>query len=241
MLRVHSFETFGTHEGPGLRLVVFLQGCNFRCSYCHNPDTQDLRGGYNMAFKKIVAMAKDQENYFGIEGGITVSGGEPLLQAKKLKDFFKSLKKRKIHTVLDTNGSILNDQVKELLKYTDLVLLDVKHIDSALHEKITGVGNETVLAFADYLRQIGKPFWLRYVWVPELTNQDKYLKLLGERFKDFENIERLEILPYHNLGIYKYEALDRQYKLGHVQLPDKKEVDKAKKMMQKYFAEVHIR
>jgi len=209
--------------------------------YCHNPDTQDIRGGYSLPFKKIVEMAQEQEHYFHEKGGITVSGGEPLLQAKKLAAFFKSLNKRKIHTVLDTNGSILDGQVKELLKYTDLVLLDVKHIDPASHQKLTAVGNKNVLAFASYLKKIKKPMWLRYVLVPGLTDQSMFLHDFGRYFKTFANIERLEILPYHKMGVYKYKELERKYELAKTPLPDEKTKNNAKKILKLYFSEVHLR
>lgn len=241
MLKVHSIETFGTHEGPGIRLVVFLQGCNFKCLYCHNPDTHDMSGGQSIAFAKIVEMAKEQEHYFQSKGGITVSGGEPLLQAERLTQFFKSLKKQKIHTALDTNGSILDDQVKELLEYTDLVLLDVKHIDKAKHRQVAGAEIDTVLEFADYLKDIGKPFWLRYVLVPGLTDAPEDLKRLGEYFQHFGNLERLEILPYHNLGVYKYEALSKTYQLAHLDLPTPGEVEVARKVFEPYFKKTIVR
>ena len=145
MLRVHSVETFGTHDGPGLRLVMFLQGCNFRCLYCHNPDLLDRDGGKLMKRIDLIRLAEKQKDYFGENGGVTVSGGEPTLQANELVKLFKSLKRRGISTVLDTNGSIISNKVKELYKYTDLVLLDVKHINKEQHIKLTGASNENVL------------------------------------------------------------------------------------------------
>lgn len=241
MLRVHSIETFGTHEGPGIRLVVFLQGCNFRCLYCHNPDTHDINGGYNLAFKKIVEMAKEQEHYFHEKGGITVSGGEPLLQSEKLTQFFKALKKRNIHTALDTNGSILNEEVKKLLQYTDLVILDIKHINPDSHKEITGTDNKEVFKFAKYLKKINKNFWLRLVLVPELTSKEMHLQSVGEYFKDYSNLERVEILPYHSLGVYKYKAMEKKYELENVPMTDEKTKKQAKQILQRYFKDVHVR
>lgn len=238
MLKIHSLETFGTHDGPGVRLVIFLQGCNFRCLYCHNPDTHDINGGSKISFKKVFELAKEQENYFGEKGGVTASGGEPLLQAEVLTKLFKALKKRGIHTVLDTNGGVFNPNVKELLKYTDLVLLDIKHIDSNQHQQLVGASNKQVLMFADYLRKINKPFWLRYVLVAGLTDQPKYIKELGERFKDFENIERVEILPYHSMGVYKYYELGKRYALGKHNQPDKEGISKVKRQFERYFKNV---
>ena len=241
MLNFHSIETFGTHEGPGIRLVVFLQGCNFRCLYCHNPDTHNMKAGTKISFKKIIELAKEQEAYFNQTGGVTVSGGEPLLQSKTLIKLFKSLHRHKIQTAIDTNGGVFDAQVKELLKYTDLVLLDIKHIDPEQHKKVAGIGNEKVLAFANYLKKINKPFWIRYVLVPGLTDQPEFLRKLGEYFKDFTNLERLEILPYHNLGVYKYHELGKNYVLSHVDMPTPEQIEKARKEFKRYFKNVFVR
>ena len=142
MLKIHSIETFGTHEGPGIRLVIFTQGCNIRCLYCHNPDLLEIKGGKEMSVYEIIEIAKNQKEYFGDNGGITVSGGEPTLQSVEVLKLFKEAKKLSIHTALDTNGTIINNDVKKLYKYTDLLLLDVKHIDDEAHKKLTGCSNK---------------------------------------------------------------------------------------------------
>ncbi|MEI6627476.1 MAG: pyruvate formate-lyase-activating protein [bacterium] len=238
MLKVHSIETFGTHDGPGVRMVVFVQGCNFRCKYCQNPDTQNLKGGRKYFMYKLVQMAKQQKRYFGTNGGVTVSGGEPTLQAKDLMRFFRWLKMHKIHTALDTNGGLLNDEVKKLLKYTDLVLLDVKHIDDRLHREVTGVSNATTLKFAEYLEKIGKPFWLRYVLVPGYTDQKEFLIKFGEHFKNYKQIERLELIPYHRFGSHKFKEMGWVYPLEHVKVPTKEQLSEAREIFKQYFKKV---
>lgn len=241
MLRVHSIETFGTHEGPGIRLIIFLQGCNFRCVYCHNPDTQNLNGGREMQTEEIINLLEKQKPYFKEKGGLTASGGEPLLQRQALTQLFKQAGKSGFHTTLDTNGSIFDDHSKELLKFTDLVLLDVKHIDPAWHRKVTEAPNDVVLKFAAYLERIGKPMWLRYVLVPGFTDQEEYLHKWGEHFAGFKNIERVEILPYHTFGAYKYEQLGLNYPLEGVDPPTKDLIKKTHNIFEKYFNEVYIR
>ena len=199
-IRINSIETLGTHEGPGVRFVVFVQGCNFNCLYCHNPETKPVNGGEMISVKELVEKIKKCRPYFGKEGGVTISGGEPLLQAKALIGLFSKLKKEGIHTALDTNGSVFNKDIEKLLRLTDLVLLDVKHIDSAQHKVVTGQTNERTLKFAEYLENHGIKFWIRYVLVPNLTDQTEYLEELQNHFKNYQNIERIEILPYHTLG-----------------------------------------
>ena len=157
MIRVHSFESMGTHDGPGLRLVVFVQGCRFNCLYCANPDTISTMGGKDTSIEEIVEMAKSQKSFFGKKGGVTVSGGEPTLQAAELTKLFKALKEEGINTCLDTNGNNMNDEVRELLKYTDIVLLDIKHMDPEQHKYITGRSNDNTLKFArSEERRVGK-------------------------------------------------------------------------------------
>ena len=241
MLRVHSIETFGIGEGPGIRLVVFLQGCNFRCLYCQNPDTQDLNGGNLMSAQQILEKLEHQRPYFGNKGGLSVSGGEPLVQAKKLIELFKMTKEAGINTVLTTNGSVLNDTVKELLKYTDLVVQDIKHIDSKSHQKLTGQPNATVLEFTEYLRQIRKPLWLRHVIIPGYTDDPGDLKNWCEHFKDYENLEEIVLIPYHNLGVYKYALLNREYKLKDVVSPNREFMQNTVELFNQYFKKVTIR
>ena len=171
-LRIHSLETFGTHDGPGIRMVVFVQGCQFRCLYCQNPDSIDVHGGSLVTIDELVTKALKQKAYFGKQGGVTVSGGEPLLQRAKLIAFFDRLHEQGINTCLDSNGRVLDSQTKELLERTDLLMLDVKHINEEWHKKLTGLNNKTTLELAEYRESTGKPMWLRYVLVPGWTDQD---------------------------------------------------------------------
>lgn len=240
MLRVHSFESLGTYDGPGIRLVAFLQGCNFKCLYCANADTIELKGGTETSVEEIIAMAKNQKPFFGKKGGLTFSGGEPLIQAKQLLPVVKALKEEGFHVCIDTNGSILNDDVKAVLEYTDIVLLDIKHIDSNQHELLTGKKNEKTLAFVNYLNEINKPVWLRYVLVPGYSDNPEHLHQLGKHFQDFENIEKLEIQPYHELGAHKYEHLGWEYKLKGVKANTPEQLDAAYNIFINYFKEVVI-
>lgn len=240
-LKINSIETLGTHEGPGVRFVVFVQGCNFNCLYCHNPETKPVNGGEEMSAEELVKKIKKCRPYFGKDGGVTISGGEPLLQAEALTPLFSILKKEGIRTAIDTNGSVFNDDVKELLILTDLVLLDVKHIDSGQHKKVTGQSNETTLKFAKYLEDNKIKFWIRYVLVPNLTDQTEYLEQLQEHFKNYKNIERIEILPYHTLGKKKYEDLKIKYSLKDTEPPTPEQIQKTKKIFEKGFRKVTIR
>lgn len=237
MIRVHSIETFGTHEGPGIRLVIFTQGCYFRCAYCHNPDTQDLGGGTLMKTSSILELLEREHHYFkgSKKGGLTVSGGEPTVQAKELLPLFRECKRKGIHTALDTNGGIATADVKRLYDTTDLVLLDIKHIDDEEHRKLTGMSNRNTLKMAEYREHSGKPMWLRYVLVPGFTDGEEYLRRLGERFKDYDQVERIEILPYHTLGVYKYAELGRKNPLEGTKPPTVETVARAKAILGEYF------
>jgi pyruvate formate lyase activating enzyme len=239
-LRIHSIETFGTHDGPGIRMVVFLQGCQFRCLYCANPDTLDVRGGKLVEIEEIVKRAVSQKPYFGKKGGVTVSGGEPLLQRSKLKILFRRLHEEGIHTALDSNGRLLNEQVERVLDETDLLLLDIKHFDNAWHHKLTGLSNENVFRVAAYREASGKPMWLRYVLVPGYSDQEEYLHKLGKHFNAYKNIERIEVLPYHRLGVHKWDALGMEYKLKGVEPPSAECIESTVSILKKYFGRVSV-
>lgn len=241
MLKVHSIETMGTNDGPGIRLVVFVQGCNFRCLYCHNPDTRPQKGGTEISTEEILQLLEKQRPYFKDKGGLTVSGGEALLQRRALIELFTKAKKAGFNTALDTNGSILDKDAKKLLEVTDLVLLDVKHIDPLWHMKVTNASNETTLQFAKYLNDQGIPMWLRYVLVPGYTNQPEFLEKWSQHFQDYENIQRVEILPFHKFGFYKYQELGIPNPLEDCPTPTKEEVEEAIKIFKKYFQQVFIR
>ncbi len=242
ILRVHSVESFGTHDGPGIRMVIFLQGCKLKCIYCHNPDTIAMDGGMECDIEQLVAMAVKMKPYFGKKGGVTVSGGEPLLQAKALLSFFKRLKEEGIHTNLDTNGRILNHFTKALLDdYTDLVMLDIKHMTEEGYEAVTGMRNkETTFNLAKYREVSGKAMWLRYVLIPGITDDPKLLHALGRYFKAYKTIERLEIQPYHQLGVHKWEALGWEYPLKNTRENTQEELQTAVAILKRYFKEVTL-
>lgn len=241
-LRVHSIETFGTHEGPGIRLVVFLQGCPLRCLYCHNPDTQACEGEGAQLYtsEQIVELLERQRPFFSRGGGLTLSGGEPTLQVEGLLELFSLAKAKGFHIALDTNGIIWSDEVHRLYDMTDLVILDVKHINDAWHRRLTGSGNTNVLLNAAYREQSGKPMWLRYVLVPGWSDQTEYLEKWAEHFDGYKTIERVEILPYHTLGVHKYAALGRPYALSGVLPPSKKKVEEARGIFAKYLNNVVV-
>ena len=204
----------GTFDGPGLRLVVFLQGCPFRCLYCANPDTIDRIGeAEETSLDHILQMAVDQKPFFGKRGGITFSGGEPTMQARELIPLFERLHEAGIHICLDTNGTLRNPDVDRLLELTDLVLLDVKQINPERHRALTGLSNANTLETARLLRQWHKPMWLRYVLVPGVSDDPADLEAWARHFADYDNIQRVEILPYHKLGVHKYAAMNLPYHL----------------------------
>lgn len=215
---IHSYESMGTVDGPGIRFVVFLQGCPLRCKYCHNPDT------WNIGEKKIQESAEDTlkkikryKNYFGKKGGVTVTGGEPLVQSDYILELFKLCKQEGIHTALDTSGYIFNEKVKEILEYTDLILLDIKALDKEIYKDLTRVELDNTLKFLNYLQEIKKVVWIRHVVVPNITDDNKLLEETAKFLSKFDNIELVEILPYHTLGVFKYKELGIEYPLEGVE------------------------
>ncbi|MDY3788795.1 pyruvate formate-lyase-activating protein [Bacteroides fluxus] len=240
MINVHSYESMGTFDGPGLRLVVFLQGCPFRCLYCANPDTIDVKGGIPTSPDEILQMAISQKAFFGKKGGITFSGGEPTLQAEALIPLFKELKANGIHICLDSNGGIWNDKVEELFSLTDLVLLDIKQFNPERHHILTGRDNEQTLHTASWLEEQGHPFWLRYVLVPGYSDAEKDIRDLGKSLGKFKNIQRVEILPYHRLGVHKYEAMGWDYKLKDVKENTSEQLSHAENLFREYFSNVVV-
>ena len=228
---IHSLESCGTVDGPGIRFVVFTQGCPMRCQYCHNPDTWAIEENKKISVKEIL------DEYDGVKeflrnGGLTVTGGEPLLQLDFVTELFKQAKEKNIHTALDTSGILFNrkntKKIDELLKYTDLVLLDIKHIDDIEHKKLTGISNMNILDFAKYLSEKDMPVWLRHVVIPQITYNEKYLKELGKFLSTLKNIKALDILPYHNMAIPKYENLGIDYPLKDIPPLTKEEAIKAR-------------
>lgn len=238
MIKVHSYESMGTFDGPGLRLVVFLQGCRFRCLYCANPDTIDIKGGTPTSPEEILQMAISQKAFFGKKGGITFSGGEPTLQAEALIPLFKELKANGIHICLDSNGGIWNEKVEELLGLTDLVLLDIKEFNTDRHRILTGRGNKQTLRTAAWLEEHSHPFWLRYVLVPGYSDFEEDIRGLGESLSAYKNIQRVEILPYHRLGVHKYEAMGWEYQLNEVNENTPEQLERAESLFKEYFQTV---
>ena len=215
---IHSIESCGTVDGPGLRFVVFTQGCPLRCQYCHNPDSWSFDENKKMSVEDIL------DEYEGVKefchGGMTVTGGEPMAQMDFVTELFRRAREKDIHTALDTSGIYFNKdnttKVDELLKYTSLVLLDIKHIDDEEHKKLTGHSNKRILEFARYLSDKGIPMWVRHVVVPGITFNEKYLTQLGEFLATLKNVKALDVLPYHDMAIPKYENLGIEYPLKGV-------------------------
>lgn len=231
---IHSFETFGTKDGPGIRFVLFLQGCPLRCLYCHNPDTwKQSDSKYELNPEEVMSEILKIRPFLR-KGGVTVSGGEPLLQAEFVLELFKLCKDNGLHTAVDTSGFVLNDKVREVLKYTDLVLLDIKHINPDKYKDLTARPLEPTLKFIEYISEINKPVWIRYVLVPGFTDDEKDLNQWATYVSRFENVERVDILPFHQMGIHKWEQLGEQYKLKDVPAPTRLEVEKAEDIFRSY-------
>ena len=230
--KVHSIESFGTVDGPGIRFVLFLQGCHLKCKYCHNRDTWDINGGEEKTLEEIIEKIKNYKNYITISGGgVTVTGGEPLLQVKFLIELFKTLKKENIHTCIDTAGMVdITDDIKELLQYTDLVLLDIKHIDDEKCKNLVGVSNKKELEFARYLSDNNIKMWIRQVLVPGYTDDEKDLLKLKEFIGTLKTVEKVQILKYHSMGKYKWEKLGLKYSLEGVRDATAEDEERAKKI-----------
>ena len=235
MIKVHSYESMGTYDGPGLRLVVFLQGCPFRCLYCANPDTIAFEGGTPTEVEEIVRMAVNQKPFFGKRGGVTFSGGEPTAQAAQLIPLFERLHEEGIHICLDTNGGLWSSAVEKLLSLTNLVLLDCKQMNPQRHMSLTGRSNEQTLKTAQWLEKHEKPFWLRYVLVPGISDFEEDIRALGEHFKGFRMLQKVEILPYHTLGIHKYGSLGQEYRLKDTPTNTPEQLDRALALFKEYF------
>lgn len=232
--KVHSFESLGTVDGPGIRYVIFLQGCHLRCKYCHNRDTWDIKGGSYKSLDEIFDQIKRYKPYFkSSNGGVTVTGGEPLLQVKFLIELFRNLKKAGIHTCIDTSGMVnLTEDVKKLLKLTDLVLLDIKHINSEKCKELTGHDNKKELEFARYLSQNGIPMWIRQVIVPGITDDEKDITDLKEFVKKLKTVEKVEFLPYHTVGKYKWKELGKKYELEEIRNADQEDIKRVKSIFE---------
>ena len=234
---VHSLESFGSVDGPGVRYIIFLTGCAMRCQFCHNPDTWDMKKGTLYTTDELLEKAMNYRSYWKNDGGITVSGGAPLLQIDFLTELFRKAKANGIHTTLDTSGNPFTreepffSKFNELMKYTDLVMLDIKHIDDEQHKILTGCTNKNILDLARYLSDIKKPVWIRHVLVPERSDYDEYLIKLDEFIQTLDNVQKVEVLPYHTLGAYKWDELGYEYKLKGIDPPSVERVENANKLL----------
>lgn len=237
MGKIHSLETFGAVDGPGIRFVIFLQGCPMRCQYCHNPDSWEISGGIEMSAQELMDNILKYRNYYKDGGGVTVSGGEPMLQIDFVIDLFMKLKEEGIHTCLDTSGVTFSKQkqvfnkIEKLISLTDLVLLDIKHIDNAEHQKLTTKPNDNILDFARYLKDKKVPLWIRHVLVPGITTDPKSLENLRAFIDTLDNVEKVEVLPYHTMGASKYEKMGIDYKLKSTPPPTQEQIALANKIL----------
>lgn len=234
---IHSIESFGSVDGPGIRFLIFLQGCPMRCQFCHNPDSWTPRAGEEMTANELLDKAERFRSYWGEKGGITVSGGEALMQMDFLTELFEEAHRRGINTCLDTSAQpfvrqgAFFEKFERLMRVTDTVLLDIKHIDDEEHRKLTRHGNANILDCARYLSDIHKPVWIRHVLVPGITDRDEYLLRLRDFLRTLTNVERIDVLPYHTLGIYKYEKLGIDYPLKGVEPPTAEHVANATRIL----------
>lgn len=232
---IHSIESFGSVDGPGVRYIVFLQGCQMRCKYCHNPDTWAMKdkNSYEETPDKTLEKALRYKPYWRENGGITVSGGEALLQIDYVTELFRLAKLEGVNTTLDTSGNPFTfdepffSKFNELMKYTDLFMLDIKHIDPVKHKELTSWDNSNILDMAKYLSDNGKKMWIRHVLVPGVTDSEEDLKRLSEFVKSLKTVDRFEVLPYHTLGVFKWEELGIPYGLKDVNPPTKDEIARA--------------
>lgn len=235
---VHSVESFGSVDGPGIRFLIFLQGCPMRCQFCHNPDSWKTGIGEERTADELLDQAERFRTYWGDKGGITVSGGEALMQIDFLLELFEKAKRRGIGTCLDTSAQLFTrkasffEKFERLMELTDTVLLDIKHIDDEEHRKLTRHSNANILDCARYLSEIAKPVWIRHVLVPGITDKDEYLIRLRDFLSTLHNIERIEVLPYHTLGVFKYEKLGIDYPLKGVETPNAERVSHAHNILQ---------
>ena len=229
--KIHSLESFGTVDGPGLRFVVFFQGCPLRCLYCHNPDTWETKISANieMTPEELLNEVLKYKSFIA-KGGVTATGGEPFLQAEFIGEFFRLCNRENIHTAIDTSGFIFNEKVKQALLYTDLVLLDIKSVHPITHQTLTGVKQNNTFRFLDYLEEKNIPTWIRHVIVPGYTDKESEWKELAVFLKKYRVIRKIELLPYHTMGINKYEQLGLEYQLKNVDPLSKDKLENAKRI-----------
>lgn len=232
--KIHSFESCGTVDGPGIRFVVFMQGCPLRCQYCHNADTWQIDEGKEYSLEELVKEIVKYKSYMRFSGGgVTLTGGEPLLQAEFVKEVFRACHKEGIHTALDTSGFLYNEKSKEVLSETDLVLLDIKNFNKERYKEVTGAELTPTLQFLDYTREKDILVWVRYVLVPTLTDNLADIEAMAEYLKGYPNVERIELLPFHKMGEFKWEERGLDYRLKEVKEPEEKLVAAVRKILEK--------
>ena len=235
---IHSIESFGAVDGPGMRHIVFTAGCPLRCKFCHNPDTWKMDEGKKMSPSDLLADAIKDRAYWGKKGGITVSGGEPLMQLDFLIDFFTLAKKEGVNTCIDTSGAPFTkqgewfDKFQKLMEVTDLLLMDIKHVDPVEHKELTGQDNANIIEMFRYLDEIKKPIWIRHVLVPGISDNDQWLEKTRDFIRSLHHVERVEVLPYHTLGIAKYKELGIPYRLEGVASPTAERVENARRILE---------
>ena len=245
--RINKLETFGSVDGPGIRFVVFLQGCPMRCKFCHNPETWDFgtrskngteNGSFEMSAEELLKKAVRYKPYWGTDGGITVSGGEPLAQIDFMIEFFEAAKAAGVHTCIDTSGVTFRHsgeqfaKFERLMKSTDLLLVDIKHTDADAHKELTGHGNENIIEFFRYLDSIGKPIWIRHVLVPGISDDEEALLHTRDFIRTLHNVQRVEVLPYHAFAMSKYQELEIDYALKDTQTPTADRVQNANEILE---------
>lgn len=230
--KMHSFESMGLVDGPGIRTVVFMQGCSLRCAYCHNPDTWNFQGGIEITPEELVKKIVRFKPYFKNGGGATFSGGDPLMQPDFLIEALKLCKEQGIHTTIDTAGYGVG-KYDEILKYTDLVLLDIKHVDDCGYRNLVGKSKKGFDEFLQAVQKSNTKLWIRHVIVPGITDSEEHIKKLAHIIKNIKNVEKIELLPYHTLGVEKYDKMGIEYKLSHIDSMNKKEVDKLYELLNK--------
>lgn len=232
--KIHSFETLGAVDGPGIRFILFMQGCSLRCKFCHNRDTWDYKGGNDYTVDEIFNKIIRYKNYFTVSnGGVTISGGEPLLQPDFVIALLKKLKGAGISTAIDTSGMVdLTDKIKEIIDLTDLFLVDIKSINDETCKDLVGHSNKKELEFIKYLDSIGKEIWIRQVIVPGITDKEENLYKLRDFINSINHITKVDLLPYHDLGKYKWLELGEKYPLENVRTADSNDIEKAKKILE---------
>lgn len=229
---IHSVETCGTVDGPGLRFVIFTQGCPLRCLYCHNPDCRQMADGKEISVDALIDEIQRYTSYIRPPGGVTVSGGEPLMQPQFVREIFRRCRELGIHTALDTSGYCPIDTASAVLEFTDLVLLDIKSFDPTLYEKVTNVSLQPTLALARHLDAIHKPTWIRFVLVPGLTDDLDNVEGLAQFVATLSNVERVEVLPFHKMGEYKWQTLGYDYQLADTPLPTPAQIQNVTQIFQ---------